>query len=399
MLANDTVMAGNIDDVTGKPSYGWIFSLVTAFGLLLFLAMSFTFYHRRLMVRRKKEEEYNRFFRFLRPDLDEFEKKITRARSILTNTHNVDSFSINNEVEYYNEAFEDGRDSVADSEDSEGGTNLPYAKLAELQSEEAIKNEMEDHDVYMRSVKARKQVLFADVHSETTFGDSDHDVRNVVDNENATEGIRNDECDEQLEGEVDNNERDGYKDTNTTSREIRKNNSSQMQDRDYETVRQSNYKIVAQKPPILKPVIEINTTDELLKKNTILKPIKPKKKKRSLLSHAYKKSATSLDIGNRDISVFYSEPRRSSEPGLFLYNEEAADPQDAKLYDNQNKVLFNPYYTDIGMPMNKTQKRRSCTAEDENEIDVFKESHLKRERTLPVLDEIYDKHVPASTWM
>jgi hypothetical protein len=73
-------MSDDNGDVTAKSSFGWLFPAVTAFGLLLFLAMSFAFYHRRLMLRKRKEAEYNRFFRLLRPDLEVTDKKITRAR-------------------------------------------------------------------------------------------------------------------------------------------------------------------------------------------------------------------------------------------------------------------------------------------------------------------------------
>ena len=75
-------MSDDTGDVTRKSSYGWLFSTITAFGLLLFLSVSFAFYHRRLMLKRRKEAEYNRFFRFLRPDLEITDKKITRARCV-----------------------------------------------------------------------------------------------------------------------------------------------------------------------------------------------------------------------------------------------------------------------------------------------------------------------------
>jgi hypothetical protein len=134
----------------------------------------------------------------------------------------------------------------------------------------------------------------------------------------------------------------------------------------------------------------------MLNKKPFSNPLKRKKNKRGLLSDIFKKSASSLDEESIHTSLFYSELRRCSEPSLFLYNDEAADPAKAKYFDNQNHISLNPYYTDVSMPMNKTKTRRHHTSQDENKIDVLKSYHENSETSLASDAET---QVPASTWM
>ncbi|XP_045179698.2 uncharacterized protein LOC123539224 [Mercenaria mercenaria] len=372
-VSNGTVVTGNTDDVTDKPSYGWIFSTVTAFGLLLFLAISFALYHRRLMIRRRKEKEYNSFFRFLRPDLQKSDTKRTRARSILTNTHNVGSSSVNTKAEYYNEAFEDEEELINYTEDTGNETKISYAEWVEKREDVAVEKQMEDRDIYLRSVQARRKVFLADVQSEKMFRDSGElNVADVMPDKSIFKDYIADERGERF-AERNVKAKAGHGNTKTSTPESEKKFISQMQFEDNEDFDQPRRQIIAHKLPLVRPLIDITSpTEGKLKKETALEPIKTTKKKRNLLSHAYKKHAISLDVDNRDTPVFYSKQRRNSEPELFLYNKQTADPQDARLYDNQNKILFNPYHTDIEMPVHKNQKRLSCTAEDEQEVDVFK---------------------------
>lgn len=70
---------GSGDDVTFSGSFGWLFSTVTAFVLLVFLLVSFVCYHRRLATRKAREDEYAEFVRTYRPDLDSKGLKKPRA--------------------------------------------------------------------------------------------------------------------------------------------------------------------------------------------------------------------------------------------------------------------------------------------------------------------------------
>ncbi|XP_060601277.1 uncharacterized protein LOC132754635 [Ruditapes philippinarum] len=363
-------MTGSTDDGTAKPSFGWLFSTITALGLLLFLAVSFAFYHRRLMLRRKKEAEYNRFFRFLRPDLDMFDKKITRARSILTNTHSVDSSFMTADSENYNEGLgeeDDAESFIIDSgNDNKNKPKISYADWAEKRQDDTL--EKKDHDIYCQSIVARKQVLLADVHADVIFKQSDKERVDTI--ENIKTAKRKDTVDF---------------DHHTVPQTYRNNNP----------IRQNQQNIVSHGHSMVKHCADINNDPTMvLKKKPFFKPLELKKNKRGLLSDTFKKSATSLDEESIHTSLFYSELRRCSEPSLFLYNDEAADPE--KSCDSQNHISLNPYYTDVSMPMTKTKTRRHYTSRDENKIDVLKSDHVNSEMPLPLDEKI---QVPASTWM
>ncbi|XP_060560662.1 uncharacterized protein LOC132720525 isoform X2 [Ruditapes philippinarum] len=396
-------MSDDNGDVTAKSSFGWLFPTVTAFGLLVFLAMSFAFYHRRLMLRKRKEAEYNRFFRLLRPDLEVTDKKITRARSILTNTHNPD-LDFTASCAYYNEAFvrddadnEDDYDEGDDFEDNERLQEKTYTEVAVRQNGVMVDNQNEDCDLYLRSVQARRQVLLADVHSEEMYRESDLEVFKTINS------IRKDMNHDVIEEE----RKDGIKELSEEHTLKNRNllqidgRVSRMQSEDSMTISESsNRQIVANKPPVLKPITNMAIKDEIVMNKTITKSTKSKKKKLGILTRKKTGNSVPLSNGSSYASTFYSEPRRCSEPALFLYDEEAADPKDSKFYKNQNKILFNPYYTEVSMPVNKSQKqRKSSTAEDAQEVDFLQKPNLNRERSMPVADKIHKKHVPASTWM
>lgn len=355
-------------------------------------------------------------------------------RSVLTNTHNVERLHRSTNLEgYYNEAFEEVHESETDVE-----TEIPYGESNEKRNTlMPDKLDDESYDTYLRSVQARKEVFLADVHADRTQNEtSDADC---VDNDPVTDKDEKDDVEQPISSSSTGMENvlEEFVTSDDNIKELKAFEACKSDD----IFRKSQQDIVAHKPPILKPLtrtynsiqrskphlletvadahgsteeiminkpftsqikptIERNKSIDIVLKKKTLKPLNPKKKKRSLLSHMYQKNSASLDEAPRDSSVFYSEPRRQSEPRLFLYNEEAADPHDATLYTNQNKILFNPYYTEASLPVNKNQKRRSFTGEDENEIDAYRHGYkLKRERSLPVLENIYNKHVSDSTWM
>ncbi|KAL4217301.1 hypothetical protein ACF0H5_023752 [Mactra antiquata] len=95
-----------IDDIFDK-SYGWLYPTVTAFGLIVFLAVSFTCYHRRLATRKAREDEYAEFLRVYRPDLTLKGLSKPRATLIAFSSSTLDNpRSMKTSCNYINEGFE-----------------------------------------------------------------------------------------------------------------------------------------------------------------------------------------------------------------------------------------------------------------------------------------------------
>ena len=204
----------------------------------------------------------------------------------------------------------------------------------------------------MQSVLARKQVLLADMHPDVIFKKSNKEETGEIERMEAANSENTVDC------------------QNT----------------------------VSQRETVMKHDADVNSdSSAMLKRKSLFKPVKRKKKKLGLQSFICKKSATSLDEESIDTSLFYNEPRRCSEPSLFLYNEDVGDPGNFKSYYNKrNQISLNPYYTDVSLPISKVKRGLKSTDEDENDSDFYQSYPFNHDLSVPPDEEV---QVPASTWM